>query len=105
MIVRSWSGRALPERRGAYPAHFRHAVLPALRRLPGFLGAELLERETAAGQQVEFLVLSRWQSLDSVRAFAGPEPDRAVVEPEAAAALVAYDAAVRHYTIRDAEAG
>ncbi|MDO9708471.1 antibiotic biosynthesis monooxygenase family protein [Paracraurococcus lichenis] len=99
MVIRQWSGRASPGNRGAYPAHFRQNVLPALRGLPGFRGAQLLERE--AEGLVEFLVLTRWESMDAVRRFAGPEPDRAVVEPEAEAALVAFDREVLHYAVVD----
>jgi hypothetical protein len=37
--------------------------------------------------------------MASVRAFAGPNPERAVVEPEARAALIRYDAVVEHYEV------
>ena len=97
MIIREWRGRADAERAEAYPRHFREHVLPDLRRLPGFLGADLCRRRQ--GEQIEFLVLTRWQSMDAIRAFAGPDPERAVVEPGAVAALVEFDASVRHYEV------
>jgi len=37
--------------------------------------------------------------MDAVRTFAGATPERAVVEPEAQAALVRYDTEVRHYEL------
>jgi hypothetical protein len=37
--------------------------------------------------------------MEAVRGFAGATPDRAVVEPEAQAALVRYDTEVRHYEL------
>jgi heme-degrading monooxygenase HmoA len=43
--------------------------------------------------------VTRWRSLDAVRAFAGADPDAAVVEPEAAAVLTRYDARVKHYEV------
>ena len=64
--------------------------------MPGFLGAQLSRREEVV---VEFLVLTRWQSMDAVRAFAGPEVDRAIVEPGAVAALDDFDDAVQHYEV------
>ena len=34
-------------------------------------------------EEVEFLVLTLWESMDAIRAFAGDQPEVAVVEPEA----------------------
>jgi heme-degrading monooxygenase HmoA len=48
---------------------------------------------------VEFLVLTRWQSMEAVRAFAGPAVDKAVVEPGAIAALDNFDDTVGHYEL------
>ncbi len=101
MIIREWRGRAAWARADAYPLHFRGAVLPALRRSPGFLGASLSQRRLA--DRVEFLVLTRWQSLDAIRAFTGDDLDTAVVEPAGVAALLDFDRTVQHYeTIEEA---
>jgi heme-degrading monooxygenase HmoA len=95
MIIREWRGRAAPARADAYPLHFRSAVLPELRRIPGFLGAYLSQRRLA--DAVEFLVLTRWQSLAVIRTFTGDDLDKAIVEPAAVAALLDYDRTVQHY--------
>ena len=95
MIIREWRGDAALARADAYPVHFREVVLPELRRIPGFLGASLGQRLLA--DRIEFQVLTRWQSLDAVRAFSGDDLDAAVVEPAAAIALLNYDRTVRHY--------
>jgi heme-degrading monooxygenase HmoA len=97
MIIREWRGRANQLRGNAYPKHFRTAVLPQLRRLKGFRGAVLAKRRVAGS--IEFVVLTRWESLDSIRSFAGPDIERAVVEPDAVAALVEFDARVHHYEV------
>jgi heme-degrading monooxygenase HmoA len=97
MIIRAWRGRARRSRSDAYPKHFREAVVPVLRDVPGFLGAQLSRR--AVGDRVEFLVLTRWDSLEAIRAFAGLAVDRAVVEPGAIAALEDFDDSVRHYDV------
>ena len=97
MIIREWRGRATPAKAEAYPAHFRANVLPELRDIPGFLGAQLSRRQR--DDAIEFLVLTRWQSVDAIRGFAGVDISRAVVEPEAVAALVAFDASVQHYEV------
>jgi heme-degrading monooxygenase HmoA len=97
MIIREWRGRANPSLADVYPRHFRDIVVPELRSLSGFLGAHLSQRQI--GDQVEFLVLTRWQSMEAVAAFAGPTVDKAVVEPGAVAALIDFDETVQHYIV------
>jgi heme-degrading monooxygenase HmoA len=97
MITRTWRGRVGRPRADAYPKHFREVVVPELRTIPGFLGAQLSRREE--GDVVEFLVLTRWQSIDAVGAFAGPEVDKAIIEPGAVAALDDFDDTARHYEL------
>ena len=97
MIIREWRGRASASNAQAYPAHFRHSVLPELRGVPGFLGAQLSRRPF--DDKVEFLVMTRWQSVDAVRSFAGADIAKAVVEPGAIGALVDFDATVQHYEV------
>ena len=97
MIIRAWRGRARRSRSDAYPKHFREVVIPVLQKTPGFLGAHLSWRPEC--DQVEFLVLTRWQSMDAIGAFAGSTVDRAVVEPGAVAALDDFDDTVQHYEV------
>jgi len=97
MIIREWRGRAAATKPDAYPAHFNDNVLPELRGIAGFLGATLMKHSLPG--RIEFVVLTRWQSMDAIRAFAGAEVVKAVVEPEAVAALVEFDQTVRHYEV------
>jgi heme-degrading monooxygenase HmoA len=97
MIIREWRGRASLSRVDAYPKHFHEKVVPELRHVPGFVGAHLSQRRM--GDKVEFLVLTWWQSMDAIRAFAGADTDKAVVEPGAITALVEFDAYVHHYDV------
>lgn len=97
MVIREWRGRTHTNRAGEYPTHFRTKVVPELRNVPGFIGATLSKR--GEGERLEFVVLTRWQSLDAIRAFAGADLERAVVEPGAVAALTDYDQTVRHYEV------
>lgn len=97
MIARIWQAMADRERRDAYPEHFRRRVIPELRAVPGFLGADLLSRDTADG--VAFTVITRWESIDAIRRFAGEDPERAVVDPEAAAVLRRFDRHVTHHDV------
>jgi heme-degrading monooxygenase HmoA len=97
MIIREWRGRASSSQADAYPKHFREKVVPELRHVPGFAGAQLGRRQL--GDKIEFLVLTRWRSMDAIRAFAGMDVEKAVVEPGAVAAVIEFDARVRHYDV------
>jgi heme-degrading monooxygenase HmoA len=97
MIVRSWHGLARSSNALAYSEHFRRKVLPELENITGFLGASLLRRD--GPDSVEFLVLTRWASMDAIRAFAGDDVGKAVVEPEAVQALLGFDRTVQHYDV------
>jgi heme-degrading monooxygenase HmoA len=98
LVLRMWRGCATPANAGAYVQHLTGTVFPKLRSIGGFRGASLLKKEVGAGA-VEFLVMTRWASMDALQAFAGPDPSKAVVEPAAAAVLLDFDCEVKHYEI------
>jgi heme-degrading monooxygenase HmoA len=97
MIERVWSARTTRNGALTYAEYFRRAVLPELSAIRGYRGARVLERELNGG--IELVVITRWQTLDAIRAFAGEELDRAVVHDEAAVLLTDYDRNVRHYGV------
>lgn len=98
MIARVWRGTAGPgEDTDVYFAFLSGRVLPSLPEIPGYRGARVLRRSTAAG--TEFVVTTLWDSMEAVRAFAGDRPERAVVEPEARAVLVDFEETVQHYEV------
>ncbi len=97
MIVRSWRAYAHSGAADQYPRHLLETVKPQLEQLAGFRGLYLLRRRD--GDEVEYVVQTLWDSLAAIEAFAGPQLDEAVVEPEAAAALVRYDRRVTHYEV------
>jgi uncharacterized protein len=96
-VLRLWKGRATTAKEGDYARHASQTVFPEVQSLPGHRGAYLLRRPV--GRDVEFTVLTLWDSMDAVRGFAGPEPGKAVVEPAARAALSDFDETVTHYEI------
>jgi heme-degrading monooxygenase HmoA len=99
MIVRTWRGRADAKKAESYPSHFRRNVLPELRGIAGFKGATLMRQDS--GGAIEYLVMTRWASMDAIRAFAGQDVSQAVVEPEAVAALISFDKTVQHFEVVD----
>jgi heme-degrading monooxygenase HmoA len=97
MIIREWRCCARQADAAKYPDYFRKQLTPELRAVPGFLGATLSQRPS--GEFVEFLVLSRWTSMDAIRGFAGVNPDNAVIDTGAMATVATYDDTVRHYEV------
>jgi uncharacterized protein YciI/heme-degrading monooxygenase HmoA len=101
-IARMWRGRATAEESHAYIEHVTVKVFPALAAIDGHKGAYLLRRAVGGATQdeeIEFVVLTLWDSMEAVRRFAGDTPDKAVVEPEARAVLSSFDDLVTHFEV------
>jgi heme-degrading monooxygenase HmoA len=97
VIGRLWHGTCVAGNADAYEDHLRQATLPALHEIAGYEGGYVLRRE--AGDEVDFVVLTLWGSLEAVRAFAGDDLERAVVPPEAERLLLRFDERAVHYEV------
>jgi 2'-5' RNA ligase len=100
MIVRIWHGWTTPDNADAYESLLRDEIFVGIgeRHIPGYHGIQLLRRH--AGDEVEFVTLMRFESLDAVRIFAGGDYEVAVVPPQAQALLKRYDARSQHYGLQ-----
>ncbi len=101
MIARLWHGWTKPENADAYENLLKTQIFPGIlaRNIAGFQKIELLRR--AAGDEVEFITLMYFSSLDAIRAFAGEDYEVAVVPPAARAVLSRFDARSVHYEVRE----
>ena len=97
MIVRYWRGWTTPENADAYQTVVSETVLPSIadRGVDGYHGAYLLRRELE--DEVEFATVMLFDSLDTVRAFAGEDYETAYVPPQARAVLSRFDERSAHY--------
>lgn len=96
-ILRMWRGRSKPEIADQYVRHVTKSVFPKLGRIPGNRGAFLLQHLVEG--EIEFVVLTLWDSMKSVQEFAGRHSEKAVVEPEARSVLSSFDNFVQHYDV------
>jgi len=64
---------------------------------PGNRGVSVLRRDQ--GENCEIMLISLWDSMDAVRAFAGENPDRSVYYPEDDQYLLQMEPLVRHYDV------
>ncbi len=97
MIARVWHGWTKAEDADGYELHLKPELLPGLSKATGFLGSHLLRRNV--GDEVEFITIIFWDSLDSVRAVAGPNYETAVVPEERRKYLKRFDANAAHYEV------
>jgi antibiotic biosynthesis monooxygenase (ABM) superfamily enzyme len=101
LISRVWHGWTTPENADAYDSLLREEIFHgiAARKLPGYLGIDLLRRELQG--TVEFITIMWFESLDAVRAFAGADYERAVIPPTARKLLLRFDDRSAHYEVRE----
>jgi heme-degrading monooxygenase HmoA len=95
MITRIWHGWTSKQNADRYEGLLKSEILPGIHRITGFKGATLLRRNS--GDEIEFITLTYFESLEAVRAFAGPDYEVAVVPPEARKVLSHFDERSAHY--------
>jgi heme-degrading monooxygenase HmoA len=100
VIARTWRGWTRREDSDAYVEYLQATGIPEYRSTPGNLSAYILRRDD--GDRTEFVALSFWDSLDSIKAFSGEPVDRAVFYPEDDRFLVDRETTVSHFEVIEA---
>ena len=101
MIARLWHGYTRPADAGTYHEMLLSSILPGIHRIPGYKGSYVLRKE--GKDEVEFITLTFWESIDAIREFAGPDYELSVIAPEAASLLVRHDELSTHYNASRSE--
>ena len=98
MIARIWHGWTKHKDAKAYEEMLRGDIFRSIaaRKIKGYRGAELFIHEDA--DEVEFVTLLRFDSLDAVKEFAGEDETKPVIYPKAEALIVRMENA-RHYRV------
>ena len=97
MVARHWRGWTTAKNADAYEDHLKGKILPALNKIPSYRGGYVLRRE--ASDEIEFVVINLFDSLEAVQAFAGPDYTAAKFEPEARSLLSRAEPVAFHYEI------
>jgi hypothetical protein len=97
MISRHWIGIVKADMVSDYLFHLEKTVMPNLNSNKGLKNAYYLKRELKDG--TEFLIVTEWDDVESIKRFAGENYDQAVVDPYAKSMMITFDKKVRHYTI------
>ncbi|MHA1442477.1 MAG: antibiotic biosynthesis monooxygenase [Candidatus Heimdallarchaeota archaeon] len=100
MISRIWHGYTTHENADAYESLLKEEIFIGIEKkeIAGYQGINLLRRELE--DEVEFITIMWFDSLDSVRAFAGEDYEIAVVPPNARKLLKRFDARSQHYEVK-----
>ena len=97
MIARVWHGLTKPEHADTYESHLKPELLPGLSQTKGFRGSYLLRR--AVGDEIEFITIILWESLDDVRAIQAQDYEKAVIPEDRLPLLTRYDGRASHYEV------
>ena len=100
MISRIWHGWTTKANAEAYESLLKNEIFIGIRnrRIPGYRGIHLLRRNL--GDEVEFVTVMWFDSIEAVRAFAGEDYQVAVVPPKARALLLRFDERSQHYEVK-----
>jgi heme-degrading monooxygenase HmoA len=72
-------------------------LLPGVGKARGYRGSYLLRR--AVGNEVEFVTIMLWDSVDDIRALAGPDYETSIIPEERLKYLSRHDAKAAHYEV------
>lgn len=97
MIARTWHGRVPATRADEYYDYLLRTGIPGYRATPGNRGVYVFRRQE--GDVAHFLLTSLWDSIASIRAFAGDDIERARYYPEDTGFLLELEAKVTHYEV------
>jgi heme-degrading monooxygenase HmoA len=97
MIARIWRGVTREADKDTYFEYLQKTGLKEYASIPGNHGVWVLRRVDDG--KSEFTLISLWDSWDSIKAFAGPDPEKAVFYPEDEKFLLETGPRVIHYEV------
>ena len=98
MIARIWHGYTRPEHADDYEAKLKPELLPGMNKIPGYKGGIVLRR--VAGEEIEFITIMVWESIEALQAVAGPNYAAAIIPEDRLKFLSRYDKQSAHYEIQ-----
>lgn len=97
MIARIWHGRTSATNAEEYAEFVGKTGIPDYRRTKGNLGALVLRR--IDGKEAHFLTVSFWDSMNSIKDFAGEDVGKAKYYPDDSKYLLEFEPNVLHYEV------
>jgi heme-degrading monooxygenase HmoA len=100
MITRIWHGKTKAEHAEEYLEYLRETGLKDYVATPGNLSAKVLRR--IEGDICHFYTVTEWDSIESIKKFAGEGYEKARYYPEDDKYLIEFSETVDHYETFDA---
>lgn len=97
MIARIWHGITPAAKAEAYLDFLNQSGVPDYQATPGNRGVYVLRR--IEGEVAHFTLISLWDSLEAIKQFAGPEPEKAHYYPEDPDFLLEFEPTVTHHEV------
>jgi heme-degrading monooxygenase HmoA len=97
MIARTWHGAVSEDKADAYYDYLLRTGIPDYVNTDGNVGVYIFRR--VSDGYVHFLLLTFWDSLDAIRAFAGEDAESARYYPEDEEYLIELEPNVTHYDV------
>ena len=97
VIARLWHGVTLAEKTSEYLAFLQARAVPDYRSVPGNRSVEILHR--TVGALTHYLILTQWDSLQAIEAFAGSDAAKAKYYREDVDFLLEFEPTVEHYEV------
>ena len=94
VITRIWHGTTKSEHADEYLDYLRLTGLKDYKSIPGNINAEIWRRKE--GDVCHFWTVSKWESIESIKKFAGEEYERARYYPEDKGYLLEFEEKVIH---------
>lgn len=100
MISRIWHGYTTKDNADTYESLLQNEIFVGItkKNIEGYRGIQLLRRELP--YETEFITIMWFDSIDSVKDFAGEDYEQAVVPDTAQKVLSRFDKTSEHYTVR-----
>jgi heme-degrading monooxygenase HmoA len=101
VIGRIWHGYTTPENANSYEELLRNEIFIGIRdrHIDGFQEIQLFRR--SLHNEVEFITVMWFDSIEAIRDFAGDDYEAAVIPPKARAVLSRFDERSQHYEVRE----
>jgi heme-degrading monooxygenase HmoA len=97
MIARTWRGWTSAADADRYVGYLHEAGVREYRETPGNRGVLVLRR--VVGDRAEFVLVTLWDSIEAVRAFAGDDESVAVFYPQDDEFLVDRERHAEHFEV------
>jgi heme-degrading monooxygenase HmoA len=100
MISRIWHGWTASANADAYESLLKSEIFIGIknRQIAGYRGIQLFRRNL--NDEVEFVTVMWFDTIDAIRAFAGEDHEVAVVPAKARKLLLRFDRRSQHYEVR-----